>query len=299
MLAIHRGLFTVALTILVTTTVYGQAGDIFHDPFLNWDFINFTGSTANDFEIIVENPNFVPIGHFDGYATPPPGYANRFPTYGPVQGDFDGDGDQDTKISWSGSNVAPNQLIHVGLGMQGSGPILDAYWTNNGQKINGSIAITYELTRVRPSLTGGDGEISMLLSIAPSFFHDPGATVGWSNIRTFSNLPAVQLGLDDINAQLDLDLLSRFETLPRMQGPNGPVIPRDETIPGASSFFDVFVDVSPNISPQFESLLVADVVQNGQVIGRFWNLNPQSPEPATIALLGLGGASLLARRRRK
>lgn len=297
---IFYGLLLAAISVLGAATAFGQAGEVFHDPFLNWDFINFTGLQANDFEIIVNNPNFVPNGHFDGYGTPPPGYANKFPNFSTSQGDFDNDGDMDTKISWSGANVDPNQKIHVGLGLKGSGPVLDAYWTKDGKKIDGSIAITRELTRVRPNPTGGPGEIGMLLAIAPGFFRDnpAGTEAGWTNIRTFSNLPADLLGLADINDQLDLGQLTRFETQPRMLGPNGPIIPLDQhNMMRTDSFFDVFVDISPNLNPQFEALLVADVVNQGRVIGRFWNLNPQSPEPATMSVLGLGALMLLRRRR--
>ncbi|HUX02123.1 MAG TPA: PEP-CTERM sorting domain-containing protein, partial [Phycisphaerae bacterium] len=64
---------------------------------------------------------------------------------------------------------------------------------------------------------------------------------------------------------------------------------------------DVFLaEILPEFaSPQYEALLYAQVINpDKSVIGEFWNLNPQSPEPATLALLGLGAVATLIRRRR-
>jgi len=55
-----------------------------------------------------------------------------------------------------------------------------------------------------------------------------------------------------------------------------------------------------DLGPQRESLLVADIIDGtGATIGRFWNLNPQCPEPGTFVLVGLGLAALVVRLRRK
>ena len=64
------------------------------------------------------------------------------------------------------------------------------------------------------------------------------------------------------------------------------------------SFFDVYLDTVPQdfLGPQYESLLHAEVLNQGNVIGQFWNLNPQSPEPATMLLLVLGALGVLRRR---
>ena len=52
-------------------------------------------------------------------------------------------------------------------------------------------------------------------------------------------------------------------------------------------------------SPDFEALLYAEVFEPGRqgVIGQFWNLNPQSPEPATLILLAVGSVFVIRRRR--
>jgi hypothetical protein len=275
----HKRLIGFSAAVLVTvgvTSTWAQQ-EVFHDAFLNWDFENFTGQVADDFEIIVESPTFDPFasGHFDGYFTPPAGFADRFPNFDVSQGDFDGDGDVDTKVSWSGAPVDPNQMIHVGLGMRDSGKILEAYWTLGGEKIEPSIAITYERTIVRPN--GDLGDIGMLLNIAPGFFADDGQQAGWTGVRTFMDIPANMLGLEDINRQLDLADLEAFET----QNECDTVVFDDNPI-------ECFVGRSPNLSMAFESLLVADIVDQGEVIGRFWNLNPQSPEPGTLSMFFLG-----------
>jgi hypothetical protein len=66
------------------------------------------------------------------------------------------------------------------------------------------------------------------------------------------------------------------------------------------SFFDVYLDPIPpeEASPEYEALLHAKVINQGQVVGEFWNLNPQSPEPGTLVLLSLGAVAMLRKRRR-
>ena len=58
-------------------------------------------------------------------------------------------------------------------------------------------------------------------------------------------------------------------------------------------------DIGEFVSPDYESLLIADVFVAGREspIGRFWNLNPQTPEPSTLSLLALGGLAMIRRRR--
>jgi len=138
----------------------------------------------------------------------------------------------------------------------------------------------------------------MRLRTSPEF-GATGQEVRLSNIRTYFNIPANRLGLDDLNADLDEVTLDDYKG---MQYP-GLSAPLPYNI---DSFFDVFVEETPPefSSPDFESLLVADVVVRnlaGQdtIVGTFWNLNPQSPEPATLALLAIGGLAALRRRRGK
>ncbi|HUU34865.1 MAG TPA: PEP-CTERM sorting domain-containing protein [Vicinamibacterales bacterium] len=130
--------------------------------------------------------------------------------------------------------------------------------------------------------------------------------IGWDNIRTFAHIPANMLGLADLNETLDLNLLLPFEVGARVGGLGGELIEGPvwwESDFPAESFFDVFFDVpvpEGNLGPSFESLLVADIINGeGEVIGRFWNLNPQCPEPGTFALIGTGLAALVLRLRRK
>lgn len=294
-------LFAVASSLPASVSPVLAQQSVFHDPFLNWDFVDFTGVDANDFEIVVTRPNWTPSQVYTGFF---PAFATR--------PDPDSGG---TILSWSGNSVAPGGIAHVGAAMTGSGPILDAYWTKDGQKAGPSIAVVYERTQIFP-LLGGSEAIAMNLQVAPRF----NGTAGLANIRTFSDLPATLLGLDDLTRNLDPRLqmppLSELETVPTeliafsLTGvetrPLQAVSVLPATSPTMDSFFDVFVDITPNIGPAFESLLTADIVVFNpsenlwQPIGRFWNLNPQSPEPASLTLVCMGGlATFLYNRTRR
>jgi hypothetical protein len=278
----------VALGFSALVAAPAARGDVlWHDPWLNWDFQNISGQLANDFEIIVDSPTFNPAGQVL--------LGAPFPSFGVSNGDFDGDGDQDTKLTWSGAAVNPGQVAHIGAYMSGSGLVQDAYWTQNGVKVGPSLAITYEMTEIR-----GDPEVHMHLNIAPGFFEDtPGGTAGWQNIRTFINVPADLLGLEDINDTLDLSALAAYEVTPIDASTGLPItgsVMRTDDSP-----FDVFLGNidAVHASPDFEALLYAEVFDGARqgVIGQFWNLNPQSPEPATLVLLAVGGMFVIKRRR--
>jgi len=193
------------------------------------------------------------------------------------------------------------QVIHFGADMFGSGRIIDAYWTKDGQRVL-TIPIVYELTRVwvpgdptDPLPPPDPGTIEMLLS--PAELYTAG-DIYLKNIRTWYDIPAVQLGLADINRELDEGTIG---------GENGQ---SQAGLFQIDSFFDVFYvgRTDPgHLGPQFESLLIADIytvtgAPGQQVetrVGTFWNLNPQSPEPGTLALLAIGGLAALRRRRRR
>ena len=288
------------LFVLASTVAAAQPIDIFHDPWLNWDFVNRTGLSANDFHIIVGA---------DGW-TPPEVFTGIFPGFTVYHGDNNGDGIPDTMLAWSGADVPPMGVAHMGAYMLGSGRVLDAYWTLDGAKVGPSVAITYELTRIYdPDPTIPDnGEIHMMLQMSPGYYGDPGnagTVVGWNNIRTFANIPSDMLGLSDLNEGLDLNLLLPFRVTAREGGPAGEIItgPVWWEQPPPESFFDVYFDIQvPDsmLGPQFESLLVADIINGqGEVIGQFWNLNPQCPEPGTYALIAAGAGVLLLRFRRR
>lgn len=280
---------------------------IFHDPWLNWDFLNLTGGPTDDFTIIVENGSFAP-----NPADPTQILLGApFQTCVVSHADYDGDADQDTMLHWSnplgGVPLPPGALAHVGGDMRGSGRILDAYWTLQGAKVGPSLAISYERTEIRPAQSG---EIHMVLQIAPGYYDDPSnpaypaAEAGWTGIRTFRNIPADLLALGDLNRDLDLSALAAFEVTPRLGGPAGAfILPTDQFLFGEippDSFFDVYLDTVPDafLGPEYESLLVATVLNQGAPIGMFWNLNPQSPEPVSGLMLLAGAALLLHRRRR-
>lgn len=252
-------------------------GQVWHDPFLNWDFGNYAGQTANDFDIILDTPNYVP----------PQVYTGFFPNFSTTTGDYDGDGDMDTRMRWTGRSVAPGQIAHIGAWMLGSGRIQDAYWTYNGQRIGPRLGISYERTRIqRRPLNFVIADVTMELSTTTAFIQDFPLGAELRNIRTFMDLPADMLGLNDINDSLNLSALAPWET-----------VPSATQILLTDSPTDVVVGATMNIGPQWESLLVADVWVGSTVIGRFWNLNPQSPEPGTLMLLALSSGLLWRRRK--
>lgn len=284
----------------------GQQTVIAHDAWLNVDFINKTGQVVNDFEVVVASPTF----------NPPQWFAAPFNVMAVTNGATS------TTIRFSGTNIQPDtngvpgdegDLAHVGMLMKDSGRILNAYWTLDGNPVpvvpNGptSIAISYEITEVR---TGSDPAIHFKLWMPSQYYADrpSGAEAGWTGIRTFRNIPASLLDLADLNRDLFTNFpgLDAYEVDPYygIAGYPGkgaaPIALTDENLmTGPDSFFDVYVDtVMPEYAgPEYESLLVATVLNQGQPIGMFWNLNPQCPEPATLLLLVLGGLAMMRRRK--
>jgi len=297
----HRLACVVSLLMVVAIGTPSALGIVvWHDPWLNWDFDNLTGTTVNDFEIIVANGNYNPDGNDPNEVLK----GMPFPNFSVAHGDYDGDpGTTETKLTWSGADLNPGQTAHGGLYMQGSGLVLDAYWTKDGAKVGNSTAITYEQTRVE-----GDPLLYMELRIADGFFTDtghpeyPNQEAGWTSIRTFANIPATELALADLNDSLDLSLLEEWEVSPRLGGPEGdPILPTTEIIVGMGEVVDIYLtEILPEkANPDYEALLYAEVLNQATgVVGEFWNLNPQSPEPGTILLLGIGTAGMLLRRKK-
>ena len=300
-------MFLAVLAFVGAPAVQGEV--IWHDPWLNWDFMNQNpiGPTivVNDFAIIVDAENWVPQEQ----------WSAPFNVFATTQIDTDGDLITDaTKCEWSGADIPIGAIAHGGLYMKGSGLVLDAYWTLNGIKQYISTPVTYEMTEIR-----GDPEVHMHLTIAEGYYKDPlnlyypNAEAGWTNIRTFVNIPADALGLADLTRELDLDTLvatyggmevQPYYGKPGLPGNEGtPILLTDyiQNDPVPDSFFDVYL---ATIDPEFanagyEALLHAEVWNQGNVVGEFWNLNPQSPEPGTMALLVLGGLGMILRRRKR
>lgn len=320
---VQRGLAALAVLWMVPA---GAQQVVTHDPWLNWDFRNLNLLPAYDFDIIVDANNFaLPT---PGNMVSPPGWSLT------VQHTTLGGGDSDnTLLHWSGlTPINAGDWAHFGAYMGGSGPILDAYWTDaEGDKLGLSLPITYEQTWVYYPADEGPAWLGMELSWPDSFFDVvtdwegvledwyPGgpwtnAQFGLTGIRTFAQIPAETLDLSQLNetflgtAGLDALEAQGYERTPREDGPLGLEI--DPTkIYQVESFFDVFIDLEPGFtpSPEFESLLYAQVVVDldgdGLLlpvpIGAFWNLNSQSPEPSTGLLLAAVGMALALRRTKR
>jgi len=283
------GLLALLMVSGMVAPAYGQPIFVIdHEPWLNWDFVPPAG--ANDLHIVVENPNFTLDPADPNQLFVDPGWQ------------FDGitQNVDNAILSWSAVN--PGAIVHAGANMTGAGRIVDAYWTQNGVEIPGAkIPIIWELTRIQVPDTQSPPEIWMRLQTSEAFIMgNPDLEVRLLNVRTFSDIPADMLNLPDINESLDMNRLLPYEAMayPEITLPSQPW--------DIDSFFDVFVELTipENVSPDFESLLIADVVVvdlsgNQTSVGRFWNLNPQSPEPGTVALLAIGACVTLFRRRRK
>ncbi len=271
--------FSICIVLVTAVAVIPAAGQstVDHEPWLNWDFF-VPQLDVNDIHVVVENDGFVPE---EVYVDPA------------ISGwDYQGEDNSatgGTVLSWglpAGQLLNPGGVVHMGAYLRGAGRITEAYWTLDGQRV-AQIPIIYELTRVVfPDTT--PPELLMRLQTTQAFIDETGSEVSLDGIRTWMDIPAGELGLGDINGALDLDSLDSWETTP--SATSGIVQP--------DSFFDVFVGLPQNTGPEFEGLLYADVLVVGAVVGRFWNLNQQCPEPATLGLLGLGGLAVLRRRRR-
>jgi len=309
----------VLIIALMALPVHGQSF-VEHDPWLNWDVINNTGQPATDFEIVVESPTFSV-----NMADPSQFMMGQFTSlnFDHTQ-DVDGDLDLDTIVSWSNPvmQVQPGLPAHIGLLMNGSGPILDAYWTGGGVRIpgiNNTPPVVMETTRILfeqpppPGEPQGVPQVTMRLAMPELLYEqgDPEQLLPQiTHLRTFVDIPADMLSLGSLSLDAGLDLSGPYGSYPpgyewlqpyeREPLVNGlPVTAPLEFWP--DSFFDVFIDTTLNTGPEFESLLYAEVqvldqgVPRLPVEVRFWNLNPQCPEPGTLALVGL--AALLLRRR--
>ena len=281
--------------VLATSMVNGQIVE--HDPWLNWDFLNRTGETAFDFTMIFEAGDFEPSEQV----------GDPFPNFAVTHADYDGDTDTDTKVKWSGGNgvidggdmifgddvggLGEPDFAHIGLNMIGFEKLLDAYWTNlAGDKIGNSIAAPEEITQIIP---GGSAEVKMKLQFPKAFYDDGGTGAGLLNIQTWRDMPAALVDLEDINIDLDLSTLTDYVVTPTPDEIDLGVYHTDD-------YFYVSLGITDDqyIGPEYESLLFAEIQNAGQIIGRFWNINPQSPEPATLVLLGLGAAAVLLRKRK-
>jgi hypothetical protein len=298
--------------------VHGQFITNIHDPWLNWDVYNYTAGAADDFHIIVDTPNWVPTDvYLDATG------LTGFPNYTTVPAN----GGQDTGVQWSGTSIPQGNLAHIGIYMEGSGPIVDAFWTsggtpapwydpNTGSLLFSSLPITYERTFVeipQDPLTD-DPEVWMQLSmpseLAVELEGNEDAVVGWGNVQGFRDIPTGILSLELLNSDLDLATLLPYDVTDELLERNSGDLISSEPIwwYEPESFFDVSFGTPEFTGDEFQSLLYAEAVIDldgpgvgdpGIPIGGFWNLNNQSPEPGTALLLAVAGLVLISRRRRR
>jgi hypothetical protein len=267
-----------------------------HSANLNWDVKNTTQQTVNDFEIVVETPNWQPPHLYLG--------SLGFPKAEVTTGDFvPGHPGLETKVRFYGRTFNPDEVAHVGAFLEGSGRVIDAYFTyTNGQgvsaKVGPSIPIVYEMTRVTRSTSPNGPRLDMRLWGVDEFFaQNPGYSLKMTGIRIFADIPSTMLTLEDLTTNLDLSTLSGYE---RTQA-NPP--PTELVFTGAAQFYDVFVASSFIAGPDYSSLLTSNLylVDPNRVVvpvGQFWNLNVQCPEPAGVVPMALAGLVVTRSRRR-
>jgi hypothetical protein len=301
-------MLVVSLLLATSLCAAQQLPSIFHDPKLNWDFINKTGDNPTDFDVIVENGNYNPNGN-----DPAEVFKGIWQNFAVAHADYDGDGLNETKLTWSNPihQIQADEIVHMGLGMKGSGMVVQGYWTKNGQPIpvvpGGPtyLPISYELTEIRPA---NSGEIHMQLKMPKSYFDErPSEQAGWEGIRVFRNIPADRLDLSDLTRSLNLTTdprLAGLEVTPMYGQPGIPGSTGDPitgpVMMNIDSFFDVYLDTvgEEYLNPGYESLLYGLVLNQGEPVGAFWNLNVQCPEPGTMLLLAAGAGLTVLRRRR-
>ncbi len=297
----RKSVAAAVVVLLIGSWGSAVAQQVFIDePWLNWDFLTPGSTNVDGFAVVLAEPDFIPL---ETYTSVSSWTANR--ATGEYYASHDG---EETLLWWEGGEVASGQMVHVGADMTGSGTILDAYWRKAGNRVGMTVPMVYELTRMTIPPEPDEPWLAMRLSFpeGPYYMMYPNAQVGLRNIRTFADIPGSLLSLDDLTRDLNLAALASFETVPREEDPDGPPIVADQPY-WVESFFDVFVDVPAYVSPSYESLLWAEVVVDytgddsvDDVIGQFWNLNSQVPEPSggLLALLACVGLAVRRRPRR-
>ena len=252
--------------VLVTSMVLAAASihaqSIVNGSLSNFDIWNFTGVTANDFELDLTGVN---PGQITGL------YTGNYPNAAVT-----GNGNP-TTVTWSGSSTPSGTSSHFGVTFGGADldmmpSAVNYSWTLNGQRI----------ANLPPSwqywicLRGGLVRRDVIRNL-------------WNTSMFFQRRVLIVQA-----PSMDLTDLFRGGTFWN----NATVI--DASPVSLSAGSDLTYDFAMPAGPDQWAVMMYDVIDaNGNIQATFLNGVNCVPEPTSILALGVGLAGLLSRRRRK